>query len=367
MKTSFLKTGFLVCVFCLVGLTRLSGINKDSLQSKVLAKSTIFNEIYSEPLKEITIITAIDSILLNRKTNKSFPATLTFTDAKGKIREKSIKLKARGKSRRLYCSFPPLKISFSGKELLANGLRKQHRSLKLVTHCNDGLSANRNVLKEFLAYKMYNELTENSLRVQLLKVTYQDINSDYSMDKYAILLEDIDELAERMDGKELEAFGKSINEFDQSNANVFTLFQFMIGNADWKIRTQSNVKFIQSNVNNVLTLVPYDFDSSGMVAPEYARPFNSLGLNSMKQRLFMGQFTSKTARKETVSFFKDKRVNLYSLVKNFKLMDYATRNETKEYLDAFYQIINTRMFLDKAVPVGKRVPETSDPDGAMSF
>jgi len=367
MNTQFLKTVFLFCVTHLIVLTAVSANNKDSLQSKAIEKLTIFNEIQGEPLKSITIITAIDSILLNKKRNNSYPATFQYTDADGKTLERSIKIKPRGRSRRQYCDFPPLKIAFSGKELLTNGLRKQHRSLKLVTHCNDGFSANRNVLKEFLAYKIYNELTDNSLRVQLLKVTYKDTNSDNSMDKYAILIEDIDELAERMGGKELEGFGKSFNEFEQDNANIFALFQFMIGNADWKIRTQSNVKFIQANEGEILSLVPYDFDSSGFVDPDYARPFNHLGLSTMKQRLFLGQFDNKKERQKVITFYNEQRKNIYALVKNFKRLDTRTRYEIKEYLNAFYRIINTKRFLEKAIPVGNETPKTSNIDGTMSF
>ena len=224
MNNKFLK----IILFCSVAhaffLTTLNANTKDSLRSKATEKLTIFNEIQNNSLKSITIHTAIDSILLNKKTDNSYPATFTYTNANGSTIEKSIKIKPRGKSRRLYCSFPPLKISFSGEELLNTGLRKKHRSLKLVTHCNDGYSDNQNVLKELLAYKSYNKLTDNSLDVQLLNVTYKDIHSDITIEKYAILIEDIDELAERMNGKEVEMYGKELIDFDQENANTFSLF-----------------------------------------------------------------------------------------------------------------------------------------------
>ena len=159
----------------------------------------------------------------------------------------------------------------------------------------------------------------------------------------------------------------ALDEFEQENANTFALFQFMIGNTDWKIRVQSNVKFIQSNEGGVLTLVPYDFDSSGFVAPDYARPFNHLGLSSMKQRLFMGQFDNKKERQKVITFYKERRENIYAVVKNLKLLDNRTRYEIKGYLDAFYRIINTRRFLEKAIPLGREIPKTSNIDGSMSF
>lgn len=158
MNIPFLKVIFLFSIVHLFVLTALIADNKDSLSIENPEKLTIFNEIQGESLKSITIITAIDSILLNKKNNNSYPATLQYTSADGKTLERSVKIKPRGKSRRQYCAFPPLKIAFSGKELLTNGLRKQHRSLKLVTHCNDGFSANQNVLKEFLAVRRVKSL-----------------------------------------------------------------------------------------------------------------------------------------------------------------------------------------------------------------
>ena len=281
--------------------------------------------------------------------------------------EKSITLKPRGKSRRLYCSFPPLKISFSDKDLLSNGLRKKHRSLKLVTHCNTGADANQNVLKELLAYQIYNEVSHNSLKVQLLKVTYRDINSDESLERYAILIEDIDELAERKDSKELESFGKSFNDFEQDNANIFALFQFMIGNADWKIRSQSNVKFIQSNVGKGLKIIPYDFDSSGFVNPKYARPSNHLGLRNMKQRLFMGRFNNKSAREKVITLFNNKKENIYSLIKNCEQLDSVNRTKTIAYLNEFYLIINSRRLVNRAIPIGNKTPALTALNGGMNF
>jgi len=357
-------------VFSLAQFSTLSVLHansQDSLKLGPTEKATIFQDIQATDLKSITIQTSLDSIFLNRKNNNTYAGIFIYTNKLGKKVERTIKLEARGKSRRLYCDFPPLKISFSGKELLNDDLRKKHKSMKLVTHCKEGYAANQNVLKEFLAYRMYNELTENSLRAQLFKITYQDTNSDNSIEGYAILLEDIDELAERRNSKEVESFGKSFNDFEAENANTLALFQFMIGNVDWKINTQSNLKFIQSTIDNQLKMIPYDFDSSGLVNPEYARPFNHLGLYSMKQRLFRGQFLNKKDREKTIALFNTKKKQIYSSVKQLKLLNIRNRDTVMAYLDMFYGIINNKRPLDKAVPLGNRKPVVSDPTGSISF
>lgn len=360
----------IIIVFSLSHFLTLSTIhanNRDSLVIESTPKATIFEDIQAANLKSVTIQTSIDSIFLNRKNNDNYAGVFIYTNRLGKQIKRTIKLKSRGKSRRLYCEFPPLKISFSKKELSDNGLRKKHKSMKLVTHCNEGYESNQNVLKEFLAYRMYNELTENSLKAQLFKITYQDTNSDKSIEGYAILLEDIDELAERMNSKEVESFGKSLNDFETENVNTLALFQFMIGNVDWKIRTQSNLKFIQSKIDNKLKLIPYDFDASGLVNPEYARPFNHLDLYTMKQRLFRGHFQNKKDREETITLFNTGKKQIYSAVKQLKLLNIRNRDNVITYLDKFFAIINNKRLLGKAIPVGNQKPIVSDPTGEVSF
>ena len=141
----------------------------------------------------------------------------------------------------------------------------------------------------------------------------------------------------------------------------------MIGNADWKIRNQSNVKFIQSTVDKGLKIVPYDFDSSGFVNPKYARPLNHLGLRTIKQRLFMGQFKSKSAREKVITLFNNKKENIYSLIKNCEQLDKVNQTETMTYLDEFYRILNSRRLVNRAIPISNKTPEITAIDGGMSF
>ena len=49
---------------------------------------------------------------------------------------------------------------------------KRLNKVKLVTHCRGANKYDAYVLKEYLAYKIYNELTDYSLRVRLLEIEY---------------------------------------------------------------------------------------------------------------------------------------------------------------------------------------------------
>ena len=324
---------------------------------------TVFKSLSNEPLKEVWIKTALDSLASSKRTNKLFPATLTYFDPDGRMINKSISIRPRGKSRRNACEFPPLRIKFNKDELVARGWSKKHKSLKLVTHCNEGLTANRNVLKEYLAYRIYNELAENSLKVQLLKVNYEDIHTGTKLEKYAMLLEDIDELAERLGGREVEGFSRKAKEFDKQNLQIFSVFQYMIGNTDWTIEMYRNVKFIQTEDGKKMKIIPYDFDSSGFVAPAYAKPNPNHKLQSIQQRLFLGKFSNKQERARVIELFKEKQASIYNLVKKFEKLDQLGRLELLSYLDSFYATINREILLNKAMPLRNKKPRPSDMEG----
>lgn len=326
---------------------------------------TIFKTIQSEKVPSITIKTAINSIIENKKTNNLYPATLTFKLKDGTMLEKSIELKPRGKSRRKYCEFPPLQVRFSKKELKARGISTDHKNLKLVTHCLESNTATPSILKEYLAYKIYNELSPNGLDAQLLATKYEDIHTGTVLERYAVLLEDIDELAERLDGKEVDGYSREKKEFIAENIDIFSLFQYMIGNADWDIPVIRNIKFIKVNNEKKLIAVPYDFDSAGFVSTPYAIPNPNYKLESIKQRFFMGDFKNKQARQKTIAHFNQKKENIYQLVNDFKEMDELTKIEVKEYLDSFYKTINKSQLVKRAFPVNGKIPEVSDMEGEM--
>lgn len=371
MKSTLLKY---ICSCCCIismafGTTALKANNhpiQPTAENNPSAKNTIFQSLLSDDILTVTLTTALDSLTINKKTNNYYPASLSYTNKKGELINRTIELKPRGRSRRTYCDFPPLKVKFSKSELTADGLSKSHKSLKLVTHCNDGANSKQNVLEEYLVYKMYNQLTNNSLKVQLVKIKYIDTNSNKTLNRFGIVIEDIDELADRMDGKEVEGFGLETANFNQSELQTFAMFQYMIGNEDWRLPYMRNVKFIQPNNGGEKIAVPYDFDASGFVHTAYAKPDRDLKLKSVRQRAFMGVFDKKSERAATVALFNAKKQMIFDEILNLKSLDKASKIESIEYLESFYAIINTSKLLKKVMPVNGATPLVSDVDGEFN-
>ncbi len=304
------------------------------------SKESIFDRLNHREVLEITLETDLGSLINDRKREEYQPAVFSYEDEKGQEQKWEIKVRPRGKYRRRICDFPPVKIKFSKKDLEAKGLLPFNK-YKLVTHCMDNKSLSKDlVMKEYLAYKLYNELTENSFKVQLVKVTYFDSNGDFGkIKRWGILLENTDELAARIGGKECKCVGLKPEDYYPSLEKIHSVFQYMIGNEDWSLETNRNVKLIRVQKNGKVIPVPYDFDFSGLVDAPYAIPNSNHKLMSITDRAFLGNTCDSRELYATCSYFRSKKKALIKTVKNFKLLNKVVREEVMEYLQSFFEII----------------------------
>ena len=283
---------------------------------------------------EVVIKLPMDSIYA--KTANEQIAFLSFTDNTGLAQRWPLHVDVRGKYRRRICTFPPLKLNFSKKELKKRGLTKFDK-LKLVTPCQQDEEGKNLILKEYLAYRMLNQLTPASFRVQLLKVTYRDQlgnHPDYTT--YAFVLEDTDELAMRLGGEKMEnARGLAPAQFDRQIETTQAIFSYFIGNTDWSLATAHNLKMIKTESGQIIP-VPYDFDFSAIVDAPYARPSSSIGQHTLHQRVYLGFAASDEQLDEAVALFTKHKKELLKTIRKFSLLPIQERYNITEYLSHFY-------------------------------
>lgn len=303
------------------------------------AKKSIFDKLHQRDVVELIITTNLDSLINHRNTNDYLPAT--FTHKIGKEEEKwDIEVKPRGKYRRRVCDFPPLKLNFSKKDLKNQGLATYDK-LKLVTHCLDEKTASKElVMKEFLTYELYRELTENSFRVQLAKITYKDSKTGDKTKRWGFLIESTDQLAARMGAIEIEEMGQKPEDFHTAQERIASTFQYMIGNEDWDLTMNRNVKLFKSEKSGKLVAVPYDFDFSGFVNAPYAVPKSSLGLESVRERLYLGHAKDNQELYSTYCFYRTKKESLLGKIEKFRMLSTENKEDLKAYVEEFYDIIN---------------------------
>lgn len=248
-----------------------------------------------------------------------------------------IRIKIRGNFRKetSNCKFPPILLNLPNKKS-KNTLFENQNQLKLVTHCRD----EDYVYREYLVYKMYNMLSEFSLKARLFKVTYLDSLNKRDAETFdAFILEDEEALANRTSTRIVKTNKIPANVIDTFNMATLSVFEYMIGNTDWSLTYLHNIK-VYGKQGGQLKAMPYDFDHSGIVDAHYAKPAELLGMKSVRERLYRGITFPKPIMQRVLQQFLDKKNDFYSIYQNDKKLDEDYVKRTIKYLDEFYETIS---------------------------
>jgi len=262
---------------------------------------------------------------------------LSFADKNGQLQSWNTKVSLRGKFRRMKCAeMPPLKLKFKKDDLSAAGLSTSN-DLKMVTQCVENeKEAKELLLKEYLTYKLYNQITDYSYRVQLVKVSYKDAESGNVKNQWAFLIEDTAQMRDRLSAEKFNK--KDILELEKVNAKIdrtASVFQYLIGNHDWGVANQKNIKIIKKE--NEFFSIPYDFDFSGIVGASYATGNGQLGIKTRYDRVYLGLDQNLENLQETVEIYNAEKAALIKTIKEFKLLNHSARKDMISYLESFYK------------------------------
>ncbi len=265
---------------------------------------------------------------------------ISYTDEKGEIISIPLKVRTRGNFRRdkSNCYYPPLRLNFSKTKTPPNTLFTGQDKIKLVTPCRD----QKYVIHEYLVYKMYNLLTPLSFRARLVKVIYEDTEKGKTSDPlYGMLLEDKEQMAERNQAKNFNRNKIRPNKTEKELFLRMAVFQYLIGNTDWSVQYQHNVKLVVRDSSIRPTAVPYDFDHAGIVRAPYARPAEALQLRSIQERMYRGYCVSDMKEFQAVfADFNRLKPEIYHLYTENPLLDSRYVSTTTKFLDDFYKTIN---------------------------
>ena len=308
---------------------------------------SLFDTLSSgEELLEVSLTVDLDDLSENRNVDAYREGV--FEWGEGAANALPVRVKPRGKYRRKVCDFPPLKLQFPKKALRARKLNK-HNDLKLVTHCMDARSSKLPILREYLAYELYQELTEDAFRVQLVKITYRDIeNPRRTLKRFGILIEDTDEMAERLGGETTKKINAAPTEVARAQEDLMTVFQMLIGNHDYHLGRQHNFKYVAGRAEGLVP-VPYDFDFSGLVNAEYAiaNPDHH-ELVRITDRKYLGR-ADTPAMEQTLQYVLSKKDALTKRVKACKVMSPGERSDCLRYLEAFFKEATSQRLVDGEV------------------
>jgi hypothetical protein len=171
----------------------------------------------------------------------------------------------------------------------------------------------------------------------------------------AFILEEFDDVAKRNSCKEVKIDNLHTENTDRQQMTLVALFEFMIGNTDWSVYANHNIKLISEHKPAVSKpyAIAYDFDYSGLVNAPYAIPEPALGTTLVTERVYRGFPRSVEELQESAKLFLEKKDSIYSMIDNFQQLQPRNKSEMKRYLDDFFLIINDprkikREFIDNA-------------------
>lgn len=288
---------------------------------------------------ELSITTDIKALQKEKGEDQFQDATASFHFADGSTITEQIQVGARGVSRRALCRIPPMMLNF--RNTTSPRLHSLGK-LKMVIGCGSKAGDEELVFKEYLIYKMYNLLEDKSFRVRLLKTNYTDTKDKISSyTQYSFLIEDDGDMARRNGCKKRKHLPYATEATNRDMMTMVAIFQYMVGNTDWSVPNEQNVKLIFDRKDSTAMpyVIPYDFDYSGLVNADYALPAEILGISSVTERLYRGFTRSLEEVQNTLAIFRKNKDNIYSLITNFTLLNDKTKKEMTRYLDGFFRMI----------------------------
>jgi hypothetical protein len=123
------------------------------------------------------------------------------------------------------------------------------------------------------------------------------------------------------------------------------IFNYMIGNYDWAVPNQHNIKVLKPLIYDPANLgiaIPYDFDWTGLVNASYAIPAENVGTSSVRIRIFTGVCRSKDVYMKDLEVFLEKKEAFYRVINEFPYLSQNSKKDMIDYLDEFFDMLTGR-------------------------
>lgn len=323
-KYFFLSLLFFVAQFC-------------QSQTNAYKRLDLFEK--EDPL-ELSIKTDMKNLIGKKEKGKPIYSSLVWKSGDSVITS-PVNVNARGNFRRQECYVPPLKFDF---DTATAPQFKGLGGIDLTCQCKLGASFEQLVYREYMAYKIYNIITEKSQRVRLVKLTVEDVEGKKKPTTVpGFFIEDLDVTAKRNACHKIKLEKLHTENTDRRQMTLVAMFEYMIGNTDWSVYANHNIKLIQDtgivNANAKPYAVAYDFDFSGLVNAPYAIPDPLLGTENVSIRVYRGFPREIGELKEMAALFISKKEAIFAAINESKQLDSRTKKDMINYLDEFFDII----------------------------
>ncbi len=304
----------------------------------------------------VTIAGPLTTIMRKRDDTEEFPATFKYLNAHGTETALDVKLRVRGKTRlkREICNFVPLRVNFRKKQVEGTLFEGQN-TIKLVTDCQSRKKRYQQLLlKEYLAYKFLNVLSDRSFNARMLRVTYIDTDrNNRSRESYAFFIEEKDHAGDRLALGLVKIPGTNYSALDAAHSNMVNVYEYFIANTDYSLIAGPedsdcchNAVLYQKDGGPYVS-IPYDFDSAGLIDAPYAVPNPRFRTRSVKQRVYRGRCSNNSYLDATFEHFLAKRGDIEQLVAGLDGYEEKSVKGTTKFIADFYKDISTPKTVQK--------------------
>lgn len=254
-----------------------------------------------------------------------------------------VNIRARGNFRRETCYFAPLKLKFKKSRSQSSPFRGSER-LKMVLPCQLHRNTGDYVLREYLAYKLYECVAPFHFKTRLAEISLFDDRGrrEVEFNFYGFFIEDMELLCHRYQGQEIKRRIHPMQQDDLASAqNEF--FEYMIANTDYSTKQLHNQKLLFAQ-NRIIPL-PYDFDMSGLVNAPYAEVTNIQNLQGnithVTDRIYKGYERDLTILEHVREDFLSKKSDLLEEAESLKplFQDQLQYRNAYDFLLTFFTVL----------------------------
>ena len=304
-----------------------------------------FGLFESDELLEITLRFDLSTYTREKPKEDYLKANITFHLSNTDSVSQDIRLRSRGEFRNQYCTYPPITLNFKKADFGYKDLNRISQ-IKLVPECSPGGENSNYILREYLVYKMFNLLTDTTFRVRLLTVNYIDTERKRkTITQYGFFIEPLEMVTKRTNTIEVKSLSLTQRNIVARLIDRLAIFNYMIGNYDWGVPGQHNVKIIKPLVLEPAGLaiaIPYDFDWTGLVNPSYAFPGDNVGIENIRERMFVGICRTREVFEKNLDAFAENKEAFYRVINEFPYLDKREKRDMTIYLDGFFSQMNNK-------------------------
>ncbi len=336
MNMQSIKISLFICLI-------FSGINfaQDAVETvSSTANTSLFSDQLILPLKM-----SYSNKKVRKETNDStyIKSALSYKLEGSDWTNLNIELRARGNYRRNNCYFPPIKLKIN-KAASAGTLFEGHKKLKLVMPCLIQKDNSDNMVKEYLAYKLFELISPYCFKVRMVDIEFEEVRGKKIKVHHikGFLIEDDKKVAKRFTGN---IYKRNVHPLQQDAlASVRNaVFQFMIGNTDFSTAYLHNIKLVF--IDKKIIPIPFDFDMAGFVNTSYAvvSEINGwdIGLESVTSRKYRGFKRDEQLFFQVRKEFIANKANILAAMDECEVL-FDNPNEfytARKYIESFFNII----------------------------